>query len=157
LAMFGIGLWIVVSALNLKLASVVVILISAAVVVTPLWCGGNVRGASAGQSGFIVWPMSLLAGWLTAAAVLNIVTEATAFDIVTPQAAPIWAGAGVAAAALLGVAVTQASKALGYPLAIAWALFGIYAAEQGDRPRIALAAAAAGGLLLVYAWIVVLV
>ncbi|MFT3729193.1 MAG: hypothetical protein QM759_15325 [Terricaulis sp.] len=156
-AMFGTGLWIVASALDLKLASVAIILVSAASVALPLWRGGDVRSASPRQSALIVWPVGLLAGWLTAAAVLNIITEATAFGWVTPRAAPIWGGAGIAVAAVLGLTVAHASKLLAYPLAIAWALFGIYAAEQGDRPSIAVAAGAAGALLLVYGWVVALV
>jgi hypothetical protein len=151
IAMTGCGLWLYASALDLKWATVLVIAFSAAVLVRALWRGGDVGSASTRQMIFILWPLGLLAGWLTIATALNLLTVLTAWGAITPESAPVWAGAGILLTALTGLVLTNRTRLLAYPLPIVWGLAAVYAAERADKPAIALTAAAAAALLLAVA------
>ncbi|SPU45849.1 hypothetical protein [Brevundimonas diminuta] len=96
-AFFGIGFWIVMAALNLKAASVVVILASLLALLLPML--GSARtiratGTMERDRWFLIWPLAALAGWLTVAAPLNLITVATAFEPCPPPcrrpAGPCW-------------------------------------------------------------------
>lgn len=147
-AMIGCGLWLYASAVDAKWATIAIIAISAGALIQAFWRGGDVAAASARQAIFVLWPLGLLAGWLTIATAINILTVFTAWDIITPDSAPIWAGAGIALVVLIGLAVTNRTRLLAYPLPIVWGLGGVYVAEQTEKPTLALAAAAGAGLLL---------
>lgn len=151
IAMLGCGLWLYASALDAKLATIVIIAVSAGALLQAFWQGGDVAQATTRQTIFILWPLGLLAGWLTIATAVNIVTVFTSWEIITPEAAPIWAGAGIALVVLIGLAVTNRTRLLAYPLPIAWGLAGVYVAEQSEKPELALAAAVGAGLLIAFA------
>lgn len=151
LAMTGCGLWLYASALDAKFATVVIIATSAAALIWGFWSGGDVGKASWRQAAFILWPLGLLAGWLTIATAINVLTVLTAYGAITPESAPVWAGAGVLLVTLTGLVITNRTRLLAYPLPIAWGLAAVYVAERGDKPAIAMAAAAGATLLLAFA------
>ncbi|MGE0742346.1 MAG: hypothetical protein AB7O98_13475 [Hyphomonadaceae bacterium] len=151
IAMLGCGLWLYASAIDAKWATVAIIAVSAGVLVRAFWRGGDVGHASARQTWLVLWPLGLLAGWLTIATALNALTVLTAVGVITAEAAPVWAGAGIALVLAAGAAVANRTRLLAYPLPISWGLAAVYMAERSDKPALALAAASAAALLLAFA------
>lgn len=158
-AFFGIGLWIIVAALNLKAASVIVIFAALLALLIPMLASARTiraTGAMERDRWFLIWPLAALAGWLTIAAPLNLITVATAFEALPAALSPLgWAIVAVLAVVLTGLGVTWALRTLAYPLPIAWGLVGAFAAEQETQPLLAFTALAAAFLLVVAAVIVV--
>jgi len=158
-AFFGIGFWIVMAALNLKAASVVVILASLLALLLPML--GSARtiratGTMERDRWFLIWPLAALAGWLTVAAPLNLITVATAFEALPAALSPTgWAVLAVVVTTLVGVGVTWAVRTLAYPLPIAWGLVGAFVAEQEVKPVLAFTALAAAFALVVAGVIIV--
>lgn len=149
IAAAGCGLWIIASAADLDWASVAIILVSALAMILGLW---RARQAGRGQSEWprrlVVWPLGLLAGWLTTAAALNILTVLTAQGIIGPQSAQSAALAGVAgvtAVALIGAYVLRVGA---YGLAVSWGLVAVAVAEAAPKPLVALAALVGAALVL---------
>ncbi len=158
-AFFGIGFWIVMAALHLKAASVVVILASLLALLLPML--GSARtiratGTMERDRWFLIWPLAALAGWLTVAAPLNLITVATAFEALPAALSPTgWAVLAVVATTLVGISVTWAVRTLAYPLPIAWGLVGAFVAEQEVKPVLAFTALAAAFALVVAGVIIV--
>lgn len=152
-AFFGIGLWIVVAALNLKAASVAVIFASLIALVVPLLAVAPLaRGLGRFERDrlLVLWPLAALAGWLTAAAPLNLITTLTAFQALPDVLAPSgWAILAIVATTAGALAVAAALRTLAYPLPTAWGLLGAFVAEQGEKPAVAFTALAGAVLLLV--------
>ena len=152
-ALFGIGLWIIVAALNLKAASVMVIFAALLALLVPLLANGRTirsTGVMERDRWFLIWPLAALAGWLTIAAPLNLITTATAFDALPAFLSPTgWAIAAVAVVVLVGVAVTASLRTLAYPLPIAWGLVGAFVAEQERNPVLGFTALGAAFLMVV--------
>lgn len=146
LAALGCGAWIVAAALNQMWLTVAVIGFSAAAAITGLLRAMPL--ASGKDRVFAVLPVALLAGWLTVAAPLNVLTALTAKGFVSPAAAPYFALGAIAAAGAVGLAVAWRARSRSYPLPIAWGLAAIYVAERADKPVIALVAAVAAALML---------
>ena len=143
--------WIVASALDWKVASVAIILVGWAAAVAPLLGG---PAPERREKWLVVRPNALLAGWLTAAAALNILTVLTAFGVIGPASAQTWALSGLAVVVLIALAVAIRSRSAVYLLPVAWALIGVHVAEMHGRPVItwaslagALVALAASGLI----------
>lgn len=158
-ALFGIGVWIAAAALNLKAASVVIIFASLLALLVPLLAvAGTVRttGVMERDRWFLIWPLAALAGWLTIASPLNLITTATAFDALPAFLSPTgWAIAAVVVVVLVGAAMTMSLRTLAYPLPIAWGLVGAFVAEQVRNPVLAFTALGAAFLLVVAAVILV--
>jgi len=157
IAAFGCGFWIIASAADLDWASVAIILTSAGAMVFGL---ARARASGLGQTGWprrlVLWPLGLLAGWLTAAAALNILTVLTAKGAIPParaQTAALAGVAGVTAAALIGAVIVRVGA---YGLAVGWGLAAVAVAEAGPKPGVALAAAAAAVLVLGVSLVLVL-
>ncbi len=152
-AFFGIGFWIVMAALNLKAASVVVILASLLALLLPML--GSARtiratGTMERDRWFLIWPLAALAGWLTVAAPLNLITVATAFEALPAALSPTgWALLAVVATTVVWLVLTWALRTLAYPLPIAWGLVGAFVAEQEVKPMLAFTALAAAFILVV--------
>lgn len=150
---FGIGLWIIMAAANLKVASVLVIFASLlAVLVSLLALSGVIRSTPLMHRDrmLLIWPLAALAGWLTVAAPLNLITTATALDALPTALSPVgWAILAVVAITLVGLGVSWALRTLAYPLPIAWGLIGAFVAEQETQPMLAFTALAAALLLVV--------
>lgn len=138
MALAGIGLWIWASSFDLRWTSVAIIVGSA-------WMA--IRALAAGRGPWTDWPFGLLAGWLTIASALNIITVATADGLIGPETAR--------AAALIGIVVVVFATFLifgrlgriAYPFPIIWGLMAVWVAEGGDKPGVAIAAVIGASLL----------
>lgn len=149
IAIFGCGLWIIASAADLDWASVVIILVCASAAISGLV---RARGAGLGRSGWprrlVIWPLGLLAGWLTAAAALNILTVLTAQGIIGPETAQTAALAGVLGVTATALVTAYAVRVGAYGLAVGWGLVAVAVAEAGPKPPVALAALVGAALVL---------
>ena len=129
----GCGLWIFISALNWRWATVAVIAASTAAIIFALW-----RAASETERGRIVlWPLGLLGGWLTAATALNLLTIMTAEGLIAPAQATTAAIAGLSGVAAVALAVIARTRSAPYAAAILWALAAVWVAERADNPPVA--------------------
>lgn len=158
---FGIGLWIIVAAMDLKAASVIIIFAALISLLAPLLTySGAVRelGRMDRDRLLVVWPLAALAGWLTVAAPLNLITTVTAFQALPAALSSAgWAIVAIVAVVVVALAVTWVLRTLAYPLPVAWGLLGAFVAEQADgQPAIAFTALAGavvvllGGVLLTF-------
>ncbi|MFD3265178.1 hypothetical protein [Phenylobacterium ferrooxidans] len=141
-AIAGCGAWILASAFNAQWLSVAIIVVSAA---TLIW--GLMRARAAAPQPptrdklLIVWPLSLLAGWLTIASAINILTVLTAEGIIGPDLT--WAMIGITVVLTVGGFVGWRLRSPVYLAPIAWGLIAVYVAEQADKPVAAWLAAGA--------------
>lgn len=146
-AISGCGAWILASAFNQQWLSVAIIVVSAA---TLIW--GLLRARAAAPAPafrdklLIVWPLSLLAGWLTIASAINILTVLTAQGIIGPDLT--WAVIGIAVVMTVGGFVGWRLGSPVYLAPIAWGLIAVYVAEQADKPVAAWLAAGAALVLV---------
>ena len=146
LAVAGCGAWILASAFNQQWLSVAIIVVSAATMVAGLMRAHAEAPSPAFRDRLlIVWPLGLLAGWLTIASAINILTVLTAQGIIGPDLT--WAVIGVAAVLLVGGFVGWRLGSAAYLVSIIWGLAGVYVAEQADKPIAAWLAAGAALLL----------
>lgn len=151
-AMAGCGAWLIAAVLDAKWATVAIISISAIALVVPLLRRYAVQHVA--EFWLVAAPVSLLAGWLTVATAINLLTVLTSYDIIGPDTAPAWGAGGILAVTLIGMGLAGAAKNWIYPLPIAWGLGGVAVAEQADRPMIALLAAGAALVLVATAgWV----
>ncbi|MDP2011333.1 MAG: hypothetical protein Q8K11_14275, partial [Phenylobacterium sp.] len=86
-------------------------------------------------------PLSLLAGWLTIASAINILTVLTAQGIIGPDLT--WAVIGITVVLTVGGFIGWRLGSPVYLAPIAWGLIGVYVAEQADKPVAAWLAAGA--------------
>ncbi|MDO8325068.1 MAG: hypothetical protein Q7T23_19270 [Phenylobacterium sp.] len=146
-AIAGCGAWILASAFNAQWLSVAIIVVSAA---TLIW--GLMRARAAAPQPptrdklLIVWPLSLLAGWLTIASAINILTVLTAQGIISPALS--WAVIGITVVLTVGGLVGWRLRSPVYLAPIAWGLIAVYVAEQADKPVAAWLAAGAALVLV---------
>lgn len=159
LALTGIGVWIMAAAYDWEWATIGLIFGSLLVLLVPLLAGAPaIRALSAGspERWMTVWPLAMLAGWLSIAAPVNLITVATGNgwlpDMLSPTA---WAMLAIGLVALLAVFVTARLRILAFALPVAWGLGGAYVAEQTRNPMLAQAAAAAAVAILAAAVILV--
>jgi len=152
-ALLGIGWWVVAAALDWQAATVVLIFGSLAALLIPLLVNaGAIRALPRGDRDrwMTVWPLTLLAGWLTVAAPLNLITVATRNDALPAVFSPtVWAILAVVAVTAVALGVTVRLRTLAYGLPIAWGLLGAFVAEQEGNPTLAYAALAAAVAVLV--------
>lgn len=153
LAFLGIGLWVVAAALDWETATIVLIFASLVVLLVPLLTqGGRIRALSSGDRDrwLTVWPLALLAGWLTVAAPVNLITVATGNGALPAELSPtVWAVAAVIVVAMVAVGVTYRIRTLAYALPVVWGLVGVFVAEQARNGTLAFAAAIAAIAVLV--------
>lgn len=154
LALSGIGLWIVAAAYDAEALTAVIIITSALALILPLWFGADrVRAAAGSARRLCVWPLAALAGWLTVASPVNVVTVLSGNgDLPGPPMA--WTLAAVAGVTTLALAVSRRIGSFAYALPVAWGLVGVIAAEWIRNPTLAWASVfgaagcLAGGLIL---------
>ena len=143
-AIAGTGAWIWASALDARWATVAIIVASAVVLI-----GGLLLAQRRGEPGTFMdwilawWPLGLLAGWLTIASALNILTVLTAEAYITPASALPAAGLGIIAVTLATIGMLQVSRLVAYGVPVVWGLVGVWVAEKGDQPVVAVGALAA--------------
>lgn len=147
IAIAGCGAWILASAFNARWLSVLIIVVSAVTLTTALIRTSRRDGRfGARERMFVLWPLGLLAGWLTIASALNILTVLTAEGLIGPSP-QIAAMAGIAIVALVGLLVLRATHLMAYGVPIAWGLVAVWVAEKAAKPEVALAALAAAVLV----------
>lgn len=158
-AMFGIGLWVVASAADWKAATVILIVASGLVLIAPMLMSAHlIRAAPSRDSDrwLIAWPLGLLAGWLTIASAVNILTVATANDILPPGMTPtMWAITAVLIVVAISLLVTWRLRLMAYPLPIAWGLLGVFVAELERNALLAFTALIAALVVLFAALVTV--
>jgi hypothetical protein len=151
-AMTGIGLWIVAAAMDAEWATILLIFGSLAVLLFPLLGhAGAIRALPARDRDrwMVVWPLAMLAGWLTVAAPLNLITVATGNGALPPALPPtVWAMIAIAVVAAVALVVTQRIRTAAYAIPIAWGLLGAFVAEQPRNPSLAYFALAAAVAVL---------
>ena len=152
-AFLGIGWWVVAAAFDWEAATVVLIFASLAVLLLPLLHNADVVRAldrTDRDRWLVVWPLGLLAGWLTVAAPLNLLTVATGDGALPAALSPTaWAMLAVAIVTLVALGVTWRIRMLAYALPIAWGLLGAFVAEQERNAPLAYVALAAAVAVLV--------
>lgn len=133
-ALAGISLWIVASAADAQWASVIIIFASALALLAPLLSGAaELAAAGPRQRVGIAWPLALLAGWLTIASVVNLVTVLTSQGLLPGSPGPqAWGVMAVVAVAGFAAWVTWRTRLWIYALPIVWGLVGAFAAEQAE-------------------------
>lgn len=152
-AMAGIGLWIIAAALDAEIATVVLIFGSLAALLFPLLSNaGAIRALPLRDRDrwIVVWPLAMLAGWLTVAAPLNLITVATGNgDLPAALSPTVWAMIAIAVVAVVALSVTQRIRTVAYALPVAWGLLGAFVAEQPRNASLALFTLAAAVAVLV--------
>ncbi|MCR5875789.1 hypothetical protein LRS10_17425 [Phenylobacterium sp. J426] len=142
------GAWIYASAFNARWLTVAIIAAAAAVMIFGLMRAS--RGKSAFLDWLLVWwPLGLLAGWLTVASAVNILTIMTAEGLIAPDPAVLYGAAGVLITTGVALWVLRRTAVLPYGAAVAWGLVAVWVAERPDNPIaawLALACAIAVGL-----------
>jgi hypothetical protein len=151
-AFVGIGLWIIVAAMNLTAASVMIIFAALLALLVPMLAIARpIRSLSRFDRDRLlaVWPLAALAGWLTVASPLNLITTLTAFNALPAALSPTgWAVVAIVAVVVVAVAVAAVLRTLAYPLPVAWGLLGAFVAEQADNPVVGFTALAGAVLVL---------
>ena len=108
-ALAGIGAWVVASAADWEWATVIIIFASLFALLIPLVQNAKLFWSdSIRRRALIAWPLALLAGWLTVASLVNLLTVLTSQEIIVRGAGPLWALGAVALAALAALFVTAA-------------------------------------------------
>ncbi len=147
-----IGAWIIAAAADAKLATVAIILAAMLSLVIPLLANSReVRLTPARDQDrwLLLWPLGLLAGWLTIASAANILIVATAQDALPAALSPTgWAVLAVVVVVAIGFLGVWKLRLLAFPLPITWGLIGAFAAEQDRNPTLAFTALGAAILLL---------
>ncbi|RYI18736.1 MAG: hypothetical protein EON48_09690 [Acetobacteraceae bacterium] len=93
IAMTGCGLWLIAAMLDAKVATVAIIVISAATLTVPLLKRYPVQHRI--EFWLVAAPLSMLAGWLTIASAINALTVLTGMGVITAATAPAWATGGI--------------------------------------------------------------
>ena len=152
-ALLGIGWWVVAAAFDWEMATIILIFAALAALLVPLLVNaGAIRALPPGDRDrwMTVWPLALLAGWLTVAAPLNLITVATGNEALPAMLSPtVWAILAIALVAAVALGVTLRLRTLAYGLPIAWGLLGAFVAEQARNPLLAYVALAASIAVLV--------
>ncbi len=155
LAFLGIGWWVIAAAFDWEAATVVLIFGSLAVLLLPLLHNADAirsLGRTERDRWLVVWPLALLAGWLTVASPLNLLTVVTGNgDLPTMLSPTVWAMLAIGIVALVTVGVTFRLRMMAYALPISWGLLGAFVAEQERNTPLAYVALAAAVAVLVAA------
>lgn len=146
----GCGLWILMAALNWTWMTLVVIATSAAALVFAM-----VRAQGLGKARdqlLIALPLNLLAGWLTIASIVNVVTVLTIERLITADYATLAGLLAIGLATMIAAGVAVSARSVSYLIPIIWGLYGVRVAEGARQPLIADAAGLAvlvlGGLVV---------
>lgn len=139
-AIMGTGLWIWASAFDARWASVGIILVSAAsLTVGLLRAAREAPEPDLKARALVFGPLALLAGWLTIASAINVLTVLTAEGLIgaIPRAAAL---AGIATVVTVALLVLRAHRLALYGAPIAWGLVAVWVAERGSKGDVAVLA-----------------
>ena len=151
-AIAGCGAWICASGLDWRWTTVAIIVASAGVLIDGLVKAAPAAATAPGRDRLLIlWPLAALAGWLTVASAINILTVLTAEEVIGPDLALAAGLTGIVVVLAVAVLVLRATRMPVYGLPIAWGLAAVWVAERGDNPTAAFAALGAAILVLVYA------
>lgn len=160
LAFAAIGVWIIAAAFDWEVATIVLIFGALIVLLIPMLTqAGRIRALSLGDRDrwLTVWPLSLLAGWLTIASPVNLITVATGNGDLPAGISPtLLAISAVVIVGLIGLAVTWRLRLIAYVLPICWGLVGVFAAEESRNPALAFSAIIVSVVVLIGAGLMVL-
>jgi len=131
-ALMGITLWIVASAADAELMTIALIFGSGLVLIAPLWARAGFQTESLKRRALIVWPLAMLAGWLTIASFVNLLTVLTGNDQLGGLPPLAWAVGAVLIVTGAALAMSWRTRAWTYPLPIAWGLVGVFFAERSE-------------------------
>ncbi len=149
-ALLAIGWWIVAAAFDREIGTIVLIFGALLVLLVPLLAkAAAIRALPRGDPDrwMTVWPLALLAGWLSIAAPVNLLTVVTGNgDLPTALPPTAWAILAVVLVAAVAVGVTARLRTPAFALPVVWGLIGVFSAEQ---PRNAVLAFTALGVALV--------
>lgn len=152
LALAGIGLWVVAAAFDWELATIGLIFGSLLVLLVPLLANARDIRALPGRDRdrwMAVWPLAMLAGWLSIAAPVNLVTVLTGNGALPDPLSPtVWAMLAIVVVAVVAVLVTARLRLLAFALPVAWGLGGVFVAEQTRNPGLAVFAVGAAVAVL---------
>lgn len=152
-ALLGIGGWIVAAAFDWEAATVVLIFGALLVLLVPLLASaGEIRALSRrnAERWTVAWPLALLAGWLSIAAPVNLLTVLTGNgDLPATPSPTVWAMAAVLVVAAVAASVTWVLRTPAFALPVAWGLLGVFTAEQERNGVLAGAAIVASAGLLI--------
>jgi hypothetical protein len=152
-ALLGIGWWIVAAAFDWEWATIVLIFGSLIALLVPLVSySGMIRALPRVDRDrwMTICPLSLLAGWLTVAAPLNLITVLTGNgQIPTGATGTMTAMAAIVVVGVVALTVTHRLRIMAYALPIAWGLLGAFVAEQMRNPLLGYFALAAAVAVLV--------
>ncbi len=156
LALLGIGAWILAAAWDLEVATIVLIFGSLIVLLIPLLTHARLvrsLGNKDMDRWLVAWPLGALAGWLTVASPVNLLTVATGNGDLPAALEPTqWALLAVAMIAVFALFVTWRTRLLAYPLPVAWGLLGVFVAELAKgNATLAYGAIAASVIVLIAA------
>jgi hypothetical protein len=147
-ALVGIGAWIWASAADLKAVTVLVIFLSAAAAIFAAWTARSAKGADRWLAAF---PLAALAGWLTVASALNLITSLTAWGLIQPDQETTAGIAGVVAVLAVSLAVLWRARLAIYGAPVAWGLVAVFVAEQARHPASGWSALVAAAIVLLAA------
>lgn len=148
-ALTGTALWVAASAADAEWLTVAIIATSLLVILIPLVThAGALAAEPLKRRALIVWPLSMLAGWLTIASLVNLLTVLTSQGLLAPDNAQPVALIAVVVAVAAALGVTARTRVWTYPVPIAWGLVGVFVAERAQANDV-LAFAALGAAVLV--------
>jgi len=152
LSLLGIGGWIIAAAIDAEIATIVLIFGALSVLIIPLLANTRlIRSLPRWDRDrwLVAWPLGALAGWLTIASPVNLLTVATGNgDLPAVLAPTVWALLAVAAVVAFALFVTWATRLLAYPLPVAWGLLGVFVAEQAKGNAVLAFGALAASLVV---------
>lgn len=149
ISMAACGLWLFAAAADMRWMTVALILTGAISLLVPLSMQRMQAGAR--DTLFIIAPLSLLAGWLTLASVLNTLTVLTAEGIITSAMAPSASVAGIIVGAIVAAYIAIRSASPFYLIPVVWGLIAVYVAEEAHKPITAWLGLAAAGAFAIMA------
>lgn len=154
-ALLGIGWWVVAAALDAETTTIILIFASLLVILIPLLLKARqirALGRKDPELWLTAWPLMLLAGWLTVAAPVNLITVVTGNQALPDVLPPtMWALIAVLVVTLTALIVTARLRQIAYALPISWGLLGVFVAEQPRNALLAYAALIAAVAVLVAA------
>lgn len=147
-SLVGIGAWIWASAADLEAVTVAVITASAGAAIFAAW---TARRATGGDRWLAAFPLAALAGWLTVASAINLITSLTALGVIAPARETVAGIGGIAAVVGVSLAVLWRTRLAIYGLPVAWGLVAVFVAERARHELSAWSALAAAAIVLLAA------
>ncbi|MBU2168543.1 MAG: hypothetical protein KKF88_11980 [Alphaproteobacteria bacterium] len=154
-ALLGIGWWVVAAALDAETTTIILIFASLLVILIPLLLKARqirAMGRKDPELWLTAWPLMLLAGWLTVAAPVNLLTVVTGNQALPDVLPPtLWAILAVVVVAVTALIVTARLRQIAFALPISWGLLAVFVAEQPRNAPLAYVALTAAVAVLVAA------